>query len=196
MTRRFWTGAALALPLLLGEMGGHLFGCACRSPTDLELDPARAGTPVVLWAGAPFFARGWASLKNRNLNMFTLIALGVGVAWGYSLFAVLAPGLIPHGFRSGPRRRAGLFRACGGDHRPGAPGQVLELRARERTSGAIRALLRSRRTRRGACAPTAPTRRSRSTGCWPATGSAYAPATRCRSTAWCWRVTPRSTSRW
>ena len=76
MTRRFWTGAALALPLLLGEMGGHLFGLRLPvSDQTWNWIQLALATPVVLWAGAPFFARGWASLKNRNLNMFTLIAV-------------------------------------------------------------------------------------------------------------------------
>jgi Cu+-exporting ATPase len=142
MTRRFWTGAALALPLLLGEMGGHLFGLRLPvSDQTWNWIQLALATPVVLWAGAPFFARGWASLKNRNLNMFTLIALGVGVAWGYSLFAVLAPGLIPHGFRSGHGGVPVYFEPAAVITVLVLLGQVLELRARERTSGAIRALL-------------------------------------------------------
>ena len=142
MTRRFWVGAALALPLLVGEMAGHLFGL--RLPVSDQawnwIQLALA-TPVVLWAGAPFFARGWASLRHRNLNMFTLIALGVGVAWSYSLFALLAPGLIPHGFRAGHGGVPVYFEPAAVITVLVLLGQVLELRARERTSGAIRALL-------------------------------------------------------
>src|SRR3546814_17847358 len=94
MTRRFWIGLALALPVFILEMGGHLF------PALHHLVPMKVSiwvqfalaTPVVLWAGWPFFERGWASLKTRNLNMFTLIAMGTGVAWTYSVVATLAPG--------------------------------------------------------------------------------------------------------
>src|SRR3546814_967816 len=91
MTRRFWIGLALALPVFILEMGGHLF------PALHHLVPMKVSiwvqfalaTPVVLWAGWPFFERGWASLKTRNLNMFTLIAMGTGVAWTYSVVATL-----------------------------------------------------------------------------------------------------------
>jgi len=97
-------------------------------------------TPVVLWAGAPLFERGWQSIVNRSLNMFTLIAMGIGVAYGYSLFAALFPNLFP--IRSRRRRqRAGLLRGRRGDHRVVLLGQVLELRARSNTSSAIKALL-------------------------------------------------------
>jgi Cu+-exporting ATPase len=96
MSRRFWIGAALAVPVLVLEMGRHLFGVDRALPPNwnpwLQLVLA---TPVVLWAGWPFFQRGWASLVSRNLNMFTLIALGTGVAWLYSLVATLAPQAFP-----------------------------------------------------------------------------------------------------
>ncbi|MEQ8949324.1 heavy metal-binding domain-containing protein, partial [Parvibaculum sp.] len=102
MSRRFWVGLVLALPLFMMEMGGHLVGfhlpVDARTGGFIQLGLA---TPVVLWAGAPFFVRGWASLVSRNLNMFTLIALGTGAAYLYSLAAVLAPGLFPAAFRSG-----------------------------------------------------------------------------------------------
>ncbi|MFN5818941.1 MAG: haloacid dehalogenase, partial [Novosphingobium sp.] len=98
-------------------------------------------TPVVLWAGWPFFERGWASLKTRNLNMFTLIAMGTAVAWSYSIVATLAPGLFPPAFRADDGTVAVYFEAAAVITVLVLLGQVLELRARERTSGAIKALL-------------------------------------------------------
>ena len=98
MSRRFWVSAALSAPLLVLAMGTELFGwhiLPMRTSVWLQLALA---TPVVLWGGWPFFERGWASLKSRNLNMFTLISLGVGVAYSYSLVATLAPGLFPASF--------------------------------------------------------------------------------------------------
>jgi len=160
MTRRFWVGVALAVPVVLLEMASHLF------PGVEDVIPATVNTwlqlvlatPVVVWAGWPFFVRGWASVRTWNLNMFTLIAMGTGVAWVYSVIATLAPGIFPDSFRT-----------MASDSSPGSPGgsgmgsgmgtvdvyfeaaavitvlvllgQVLELRAREQTSGAIRALL-------------------------------------------------------
>ena len=97
MQRRFWIGLVLTLPLLVLEMGAHLFGSFLHSQTSNWLQLALA-TPVVLWAGWPFFVRGWQSLKSRNLNMFTLIAMGVGVAWAYSVVAVIWPHVLPPGF--------------------------------------------------------------------------------------------------
>ena len=143
MTRRFWIGLALALPVLVLEMGGHIF------PALHHLIPMKAsiwvqfllGTPVVLWAGWPFFERGWASLKTRNLNMFTLIAMGTGVAWLYSVVATLAPGIFPDAFRAADGTVAVYFEAAAVITVLVLLGQVLELRARERTSGAIKALL-------------------------------------------------------
>src|SRR5689334_1811744 len=100
MTRRFWIGLVLALPVLALEMGGHLTDLhrfvSAQASNGLQLALA---TPVVLWAGWPFFERGWASLRTRNLNMFTLIAMGVGVAWTYSLVATMAPQVFPPAFR-------------------------------------------------------------------------------------------------
>ncbi len=98
-------------------------------------------TPVVLWAGWPFFERGWQSLKNRSLNMFTLIAMGTGVAWLYSVIATLAPDIFPSAFRSHDGSVAVYFEAAAVITVLVLLGQVLELRARESTSGAIRALL-------------------------------------------------------
>jgi P-type Cu+ transporter len=142
MTRRFWIGLVLTLPVIALEMGGHL--------TNLHMLLGRQAsnwlqllfaTPVVLWAGWPFFERGWASLKSRNLNMFTLIALGTGVAWAYSVVATLAPGIFPTGFRAMDGSVAVYFEAAAVITVLVLLGQVLELRAREQTGGAIKALL-------------------------------------------------------
>jgi len=143
MTRRFWIGLALALPVFILEMGGHLFPALHHLvPMKLSIWIQFAlATPVVLWAGWPFFERGWASLKTRNLNMFTLIAMGTGVAWAYSVVATLAPGIFPDAFRAADGTVAVYFEAAAVITVLVLLGQVLELRARERTSGAIKALL-------------------------------------------------------
>ncbi|MDB5458672.1 MAG: copper-translocating P-type ATPase, partial [Caulobacteraceae bacterium] len=142
MSRRFWIGLALALPVFVLEMGGHLLGHAFMLParTSHWIQFALA-TPVVLWAGWPFFQRGWTSLVSRRLNMFTLIAMGVGVAWTYSVVAVLAPGLFPPAFRDASGAVPVYFEAAAVITVLVLLGQVLELRAREQTSGAIKALL-------------------------------------------------------
>jgi Cu+-exporting ATPase len=142
MTRRFWIGLALALPVVVLEMGAHLVGLDRLVPAQTSnwLQLALA-TPVVLWAGWPFFVRGWQSLVTRNLNMFTLIAMGTGVAWIYSVVATLAPGVFPAAFRTNGGAVAVYFEAAAVITVLVLLGQVLELRAREATSGAIRALL-------------------------------------------------------
>ncbi|MDI1267388.1 MAG: heavy metal translocating P-type ATPase [bacterium] len=142
MTRRFWVGLALAPPVIVLEMGGHLVG----SHGWIDQNPSNwiqlvFATPVVLWAGWPFFVRGWQSLVTRNLNMFTLIAMGVGVAFAYSLVATIAPGIFPSAFRSHGGAVAVYFEAAAVITVLVLLGQVLELRAREATSGAIKALL-------------------------------------------------------
>jgi Cu+-exporting ATPase len=142
MTRRLWIGLALTVPVFALEMGGHLFdlhgwiGQQTSNWVQLLL-----ATPVVLWAGWPFFERGWASIKTRNLNMFTLIAMGTGVAWVYSVVATLMPGLFPAAMRGHDGSVAVYFEAAAVITVLVLVGQVLELRAREHTSGAIRALL-------------------------------------------------------
>ena len=143
MTRRFWIALGLALPILVLEMGGHLFPALHHiMPQKLSIWIQFAlATPVVLWTGWPFFERGWASLKSRNLNMFTLIATGTGVAWAYSVVATLAPGIFPATFRAADGSVAVYFEAAAVITVLVLLGQVLELRARERTSGAIKALL-------------------------------------------------------
>jgi len=142
MTRRFWIGAALSLPVVVLEMGGHLFGIthAIGQQTSNWLQLLFA-TPVVLWAGWPFFVRGWQSLVTRSLNMFTLIAMGVGAAWLHGVAATVAPGIFPPAFRGMGGAVAVYFEAAAVIVVLVLLGQVLELRARERTSGAIRALL-------------------------------------------------------
>jgi Cu+-exporting ATPase len=142
MTRRFWISFALTLPVFALEMGGHLTGLMMLigRPMSNWIQFALA-TPVVLWGGWPFFARGWASLRTAKLNMFTLIAMGVGVAWVYSLVAVLVPHVFPPAFREMGGTVPVYFEAAAVITVLVLLGQVLELRARERTSGAIKALL-------------------------------------------------------
>jgi Cu+-exporting ATPase len=142
MTRRFWIGLILTLPVFVLEMGGHLFGITERlgqqNANWLQLVLA---TPVVLWAGAPFFVRGAQSIVSRNLNMFTLIALGTGTAWLYSVVATVFPALFPTGLRGHDGAVPAYFEAAAVITVLVLLGQVLELRARDSTSGAIRALL-------------------------------------------------------
>jgi Cu+-exporting ATPase len=141
MTRRFWIGAALSLPVLILAMA-HVFP---RASHWAESEWSRwiqfaLSTPVVLWAGAPFFQRGWESLRYRALNMFTLISLGVGVAYVYSVVVMLAPGIFPASFQE--HGRLGIyFEAAAVITVLVLLGQVLELRARRQTGSAIRALL-------------------------------------------------------
>jgi P-type Cu+ transporter len=142
MTRRFWVSAALSLPLLALAMGHELLGWTLLPARISTLVQLGLATPVVLWGGWPFFERGWASLRTRNLNMFTLIALGVGVAYAYSAVAALAPGLFPASFRSPMGGEVPVyFEAAGVIVSLVLLGQVLELRARSATGRAIRALL-------------------------------------------------------
>jgi len=141
-TRRFWIGLALSVPVLALEMGGHLTGLmmSMSGQTSAWIQFALA-TPVVLWSGWPFFERGARSLVTRHLNMFTLIAMGVGVAWIYSVVATVAPHLFPPAFRRADGSVPIYFEAAAVITVLVLLGQVLELRAREQTSGAIRALL-------------------------------------------------------
>ena len=145
MSRRFWVGLFLALPVFILEMGGHIPWLHIH-----DLVPERTSvwiqfalsTPVVLWAGWPFFQRGAASVRSGRLNMFTLIALGAGAAYGYSLAATFAPGWFPSGFRMGSGAVPVYYEAAAVITVLVLLGQVLELRARDRTGDAIRALLR------------------------------------------------------
>jgi P-type Cu+ transporter len=142
MTRRFWIGLLLTLPVFALEMGGHLFDIhhviTQQASNGVQL---LLGTPVVLWAGWPFFTRAVASVKNRSLNMFSLIALGTGAAWLYSIVGTLAPQLFPASLRLDSGAVAIYFEAAAVITVLVLLGQVLELRAREKTSGAIKALL-------------------------------------------------------
>jgi Cu+-exporting ATPase len=142
MSRRFWIGLVLSLPVVALEMGAHLTGLGhyVSQSTSNWLQMILA-TPVVLWAGWPFFVRGWSSVVTRNLNMFTLIAMGTGVAWVYSIVATLAPDVFPPAFHIKDGAVAVYFEAAAVITVLVLLGQVLELRARETTSGAIRALL-------------------------------------------------------
>ncbi len=144
MSRRFAVGLALALPVFGLEMGGHVraLGLDAVVPPHLSVWLQFAfSTPVVLWAGAPFFRRGWSSVVSRHLNMFTLIALGTGTAYLYSLAATVAPGLFPAAFRGAGGVVPVYYEAAAVITVLLLLGQVLELRARARTGGAIRALL-------------------------------------------------------
>lgn len=142
MTRRFWIGLVITLPVLALEMGGHLTGLMMfLSRQNSNWIQLVLATPVVLWAGWPFFVRGYRSVLTRNLNMFTLIAMGTGVAWLYSVVATAAPGIFPVQFREQDGAVAIYFEAAAVITVLVLLGQVLELRAREQTSGAIRALL-------------------------------------------------------
>jgi Cu+-exporting ATPase len=142
MTRRFWISMILTLPVVALEMGFHLTGLGHYiSQTTSNWLQMILATPVVLWGGWPFFVRGWNSLLSRNLNMFTLIAMGTGVAWTYSVVATLAPEVFPQAFRIGDGAVAVYFEAAAVITVLVLLGQLLELRARETTSGAIRALL-------------------------------------------------------
>jgi Cu+-exporting ATPase len=140
MTRRFWIALVLTIPVFGLEMGGHLLNLHMLSPAVSNWVQLLFATPVVLWAGWPFFVRGWHSLVTRNLNMFTLIAMGTGVAWLASVVAVLFPGIYPEAMRASGSAPV-YFEAASVITVLVLVGQVLELRARAQTSGAIRALL-------------------------------------------------------
>ena len=163
-TRRFWIGAVLTLPLLILTMG-PLVGLAklargLGERTAMWIEFA-LGTPVVLWCGWPFLVRGWNSFRTRNLNMFSLIAMGVIAAWIFSVVAVLAPGIFPDGFRDAEGHVAVYFEAAAVIVTLVLLGQVMELRAREGTGKAIRALLDLAAKTARASSPTAARRKSR-----------------------------------
>jgi len=143
MTRRFWVSAALSGPLMILAMGGHIIpGLLDFLPPHVQpwVELALA-TPVVLWGGWPFFVRGWKSIVSWNLNMFTLIAIGTASAWGFSVVATLFPGVFPAAFQDEHGRVAVYFEAAAVIVTLVLLGQILELRARQATGGAIRALL-------------------------------------------------------
>ena len=142
MGRRFWIALALTAPVFALAMGGHMLDLRRLIPPAVS-DWIQFGlaTPVVVWCGGPFFKRGWGSILSRNLNMFTLVAMGVGVSWGYSVAALLAPGLFPASVQGMDGRVAVYFEPAAMITVLVLLGQVLELGARARTSGALRALL-------------------------------------------------------
>src|SRR5579885_2940333 len=141
MKRRFWIGTLLSIPVVALEMGGHLFGWHPLTPQTSNWVQLAFAKPVVFWAGWPFFERGWKSLVTRNLNMFTLIALGIGVAWLYSFVATVWPALFPPELRMHGGTVAVYFESAAVITVLVLVGQVLELSAHEKTSGALRALL-------------------------------------------------------
>ena len=142
MRRRFWISLVLAMPVLILEMGGHLVDLhMLLTPQMSNWLQLVLATPVVLWGGWPFFERAWRSIIARHLNMFTLIAMGTGAAWVYSVVATAAPGQFPATYRSDGGAVAVYFEAAAVITVLVLLGQVLELRAREQTGGAIRALL-------------------------------------------------------
>src|ERR1700727_2778722 len=141
MTKRFWIALVLTAPVFAIEMGRHLGLMHLVDPSWSNWISFALSTPVVLWAGAPFFARGWRSVTTGHLNMFTLIAMGTGVAYLYSVIGTLFPQVFPPGFRDMHGAVAVYFEAALVITVLVLLGQVLELKARERTSGAIRALL-------------------------------------------------------
>jgi len=141
MRRRFWVALILSVPVAVLEMAGHVAGLHIVPPRTSNWLQFVLATPVVLWAGWPFFQRAWQSLVTRNLNMFTLIAMGTGVAWLYSTVALLFPDFFPLAFRGPGGTVPVYFEAAAVITVLVLLGQVLELRAREQTSGAIRALL-------------------------------------------------------
>jgi Cu+-exporting ATPase len=228
MSRRFWIGLALTVPVAVLGMAEFIPDL----PLDRIVPPGWSvwlqfalSTPVVLWAGWPFFERGWRSLVRRRLNMFTLIALGVGTAYLYSVVAALAPGIFPTGFRAVDGSVATYFEPAAVITVLVLLGQVLELRAREQTGGAIRALLNlapksARRLRadntdeeitldrvqvddrlrvrpgEGVPVDGMVLEGRSSVDESMVTGAASAPARACQSTAWSWRGEAASMNRW
>ena len=144
MTRRFWASLALTLPVVVLAMGDLIPGQPLKELISARLSDwveFALATPVVLWGGLPFFQRGWRSIVTRRLNMFTLIAIGVGVAYVYSVIATLFPGIFPDAFRSAEGTVDLYFEAAAVITTLVLVGQVMELRARSQTSAAIRGLL-------------------------------------------------------
>ena len=196
MTRRFWIGLALSLPVVALEMGGHLAGEPLHRPADLELDPVAFRHSCRAVGGLALLRARLAVAGHRNLNMFTLIAVGTGVAWIYSLVATLAPDVFPAAFRGHDGSVAVYFEAAAVITVLVLLGQVLELRARETTSGAIRALLDLAPKTARRILPTARSRRFSSTSCRLATACGYARARRSRSMASLSTDAARWTNRW
>ena len=197
LSRKFWIGLALTLPVFLLAMLPMLPGVTLERwiPKNVSkwIELALA-TPVVFWAGGIFFVKGWRSFKGWNLNMFTLIAIGVGAAYFYSLVAVLAPGVFPLSFRH--HGEVGLYYEAAAVFTVLVLfGQLLEAKARSRTGLDRLAGSVWRRSRRPGSLPTAANRRWPSTACKSATGCGCAPARRSRSTARSPKARATSTSR-
>ncbi len=199
MTRRLWISAALSLPIALMAMTE--FAPALHQQLISAMGPwfgwtqFLLATPVVLWCGAFFFKLGWQSIVNRSPNMFTLIALGVAAAYGFSVFALLFPQVLPAAFTD-EWRAAALLRSRCDHHDAGDPGPGARI---ARTLADLVSGTRAAPTRStdGTCAstPTARSAKSRSTKCMQVIGCACAPATRCRSMVWCLKADRTSTNR-
>ena len=193
MRRRFWISLVLALPVFLLDMGGHLADLhMIVSSAASRLIQFALATPVVLWGGWPFFQRAWYSLQTRNLNMFTLIAMGTGLAWVYSVVAAAAPELFPPAFRGPDGAVAIYFEAAATITVLVLLGQVLELSAREETGSAIRALLDLTPKHAHQICPDGSDEESALPPSSPVTACACARARVYRSTASCWRAAARS----
>ena len=197
MRRRFWWGTALGLPVFTLAMTDMVLGAGLGGRIDRSVTNWLGlvlTTPVVWWAGRPFFERAWTSVANRSANMFTLIALGIGAAYMYSAAATLAPALFPEGFRMHGVVET-YFDSAVVITVLVLLGQVLELRARSQTGSAIRQLLRLAPTTAHWSRPTV-SAMFRSRTCASATSCAFVRARRSRLMGSCWRATARSTSRW
>ena len=199
MTRRFWIAAALGLPVMVVRDGGDDRsgrGSRARSMCALaDWIQLALATPVVLWAGWPFFTRAWDSIVNRSPNMFTLIGVGVGAAYGYSVAATVAPGLFPDGFRMHGRVEP-YFDTAVVITALVLLGQVLEIRAREPHVGGAQGTARARAEDRAQGARADGERRCRSPTSTSAISCACVPANACRWTASSSRDARPWTSRW
>ena len=198
MSRRFWVGLALSLPIFLLAMGDMLPGKPLHhllSMTAMNWVQLALATPVVFWCGWPFFERAWSSVIHRSPNMFTLIALGVGSAYLYSLVATVAPERFPEGFRASSGAVMPYFDTAVVVTVLILLGQVLEMKARGQTSGAIKRLLGLAPKTARASRPTGLKKRRRSTRSGSATCCAFGPAKRFRPTVSLWRAAVQRTSR-
>jgi Cu+-exporting ATPase len=197
MTRRFWLLVAFTLPVFLLAMGPHLFGWQLPSRWDgiTHWVEAVLGTAVVLWGGAPFFQRGWNSLRPWRPNMYTLIGVGTGVAWLYSVVAFVLPGIFPASFRDVHGQVGVYFETAAVIVTLVTLGDFLELRARRRTGAALKARWGWRRRPRIGWPTTAARATCHWLRCMRVIPCAFAPAKRCRSMAWCSTARAMSTNR-
>jgi hypothetical protein len=193
MTRRFWVGLALTVPVAALEMGEHFTAVRLRfEPSLSNWMQLALATPVVFWAGWPFFVRGWQSMLTRKLNMFTLIAIGTGVAWSYSVIATVVPDVFPPAFRSGMGEVAVYFESCAGI----CSGKFWNcVHASEPPArSALSSILRPRL--HGVSPIAGPRAKSRSRSLPPAIICACIRARRSQLTARSSKAAPRSTNRW